>query len=73
MPLLAPPNPYTATADRILNLPSEVAGVRARLGLTVAAQAKQIGVTKTTLTRLTPGSNPSQATILAALKWLSRN
>lgn len=70
MALLAPPSPYKAAADLITGLPTVLADRRVYLGLTLTQQAKQIGVTKATLSNLKPGSNPTMNTIVLCLTWL---
>lgn len=72
MPLLAPPpNRFAVAADLILDLPAFTAAARTRMKITPAVQAKQIGISKSTLTRLEAGSSPNQATIVSVLRWLS--
>lgn len=67
----APKPDYAGAVNLIARLPADLAAARLRLGLTVAAQAKQIGVTTSTLSRLTTGSVPTQTTIVAGLRWLA--
>lgn len=74
MPLLAAPNPHAAALARVNLLGSDLTAAQQRLGLTPTAHALQIGIGVTTLTGLTSGStNPTRATILAALRWLAAN
>lgn len=68
---LAPKNSFAIAAERVLSLPEDTAAARARLEITVAVQARQIGVGKSTLTRLEAGGSPTQATIVSVLRWLA--
>ena len=71
--LAVTPKPDYATAATVVaRMAADLAAARTRLHLTVAAQAKQIGVTTTTLTRLYGGSVPTQTTVLAGLRWLAK-
>ena len=68
---LAAVNRYSAAADLILELPLLTVDARSRLGISTTVQAQQMGIAKTTLTNLEAGSNPTQSTILAVLRWLA--
>lgn len=70
--VLAAGNRYLAAADLIEKLPKLSADARANAGVTAKVQAKQIGITLATLTRLEAGSVPTQKTVLAVLRWLGR-
>jgi len=76
MAILAPvqpdPDPFNAAADLVEALPSLTRLARIKLGITVQAQAKQIGIQTLTLTRLERGSEPVRDTILKILRWLAK-
>ncbi|GAA1436368.1 hypothetical protein GCM10009616_35930 [Microlunatus lacustris] len=73
MVLLAPaPNPWAAALERINLLGQDLLAAQRQLGLTTTQQAKQIGVTTTTLTGILTGvSNPTRTTIARCLRWLA--
>ena len=73
-PSVAQPPDYRGAIKNLESLPAELGTARVRLGLTVAAQAKEIGVSATTLANLyRGGTDPSFATAIRSLYWLSQN
>ena len=73
MVLLAPrPTPnYAGTLALLGELPKHLRSGRDRLRITLATQARQMGIATSTLSNFDTGkSAPSYFTITAALRWL---
>lgn len=68
-----PASDFAAARRIVADLPALMDAARVRLGLTVTAQAKQVNIAGSTLTRLYAGSEPQQSTILACLAWLAEH
>ena len=64
-------NPYLQAVDLIGELDGLLAADRMARNLTVAQQAKLIGIGSTTLANIGPETNSSEATIVAELTYLS--
>lgn len=73
MAVLALPNPDASAADRVEGIPAHLAAAQLEGSIPGPTLAKQIGITTTTLKRLYAGSNPTQSTIVACLRWLARH
>lgn len=69
--MMLAPSPYSQAADLVLSLGTLTAEARDRLTITPAVQAKRIGISLSTLTRLEAGSVPTRPTIVAVLRWLA--
>jgi hypothetical protein len=63
-------NRWTDTLTNMAEVPAQVEAARVAKGITLAAQAKQIGITLTTLTKLNATS--SRATVEKCLAWLAK-
>jgi hypothetical protein len=68
-PVAQPAPDYAAMADALNKLPQLMQDARAAQNLTATAQAKQVGITSTSLTRLGPSSTTKTAA--ACFAWLS--
>jgi len=71
-PIILPPD-YAGTIDTLQKLPDLLDTARADQGLTMTAQAKQIGIGLSTLSEMYSDNtwNPSLTTVILALRWLS--
>lgn len=63
-------NPYAEVTSLIGRLPELLANAATSRGLTLKAQAAEIGIGSDTLVNFEAGSNYTKATLLLVLAWL---